>query len=78
MIPHHSLAITRAERFNNDDIRVCELAVEISEAQRREILEMDWLIDDIGDNGAASTPAEARERPVPDFDVDADRECTPD
>ncbi|MCZ7538002.1 MAG: hypothetical protein M5T61_20100 [Acidimicrobiia bacterium] len=22
MIPHHSLAITRSERFNNDDIRV--------------------------------------------------------
>jgi hypothetical protein len=78
MIPHHSLAITRSERFNSDDIRVCELAVGISEAQRREILEMDWLIDDIGDNGAASTPAEARARPVPEFDVDADRECALD
>lgn len=76
MIPHHSLAITRAERFGNDDVRVCELAVEISEAQRREILEMDWLIDDILDNGAATTPAEARERPVPEFDVAADRECS--
>lgn len=76
MIPHHSLAITRAERFNNDDLRVCELAVEISEAQRREILEMDWLIDDIGDNGPASTPAEARNRTVPEFDVAADRTCS--
>ena len=75
MIPHHSLAITRSERFDVDDVRVCELAVEISEAQRREILEMDWLIDDINENGAASTPDEASERPVPQFDVSADREC---
>lgn len=78
MIPHHSLAITRAERFNSSDVRVCELAVEISEAQRREILEMDWLIDDIDENGAASTTAEARERPVPEYDVAADRKCSPD
>jgi hypothetical protein len=75
MIPHHSLAITRSERFNNDDIRVCELAVAISEAQRREVLEMDWLIDDIRENGAATRQAEAREREVPDFDVAADRSC---
>lgn len=75
MIPHHSLAITRSERFGNDDVRVCELAVEISEAQRREILEMDWLIDDINENGAATTPTQAQEREVPQFDVSADREC---
>ena len=75
MIPHHSLAITRSERFHNDDIRVCELAVAISEAQRREILEMEWLIDDIDENGAATTAAEAREREVPDFEVAAEREC---
>ena len=75
MIPHHSLAITRAERFDVDDVRVCELAVQISEAQRREILEMDWLIEDIDENGPASSPAEARERPVPHFDVSADRVC---
>jgi hypothetical protein len=75
MIPHHSLAITRSERFNNDDIRVCELAVEISEAQRREILEMEWLIDDIDQNGAATTRDEARQREVPDFEVAAEREC---
>ena len=75
MIPHHSLAITRAERFNVDDVRVCDLAVEISEAQRREILEMDWLIDDINENGVASTRAEARERPVPEYDVSADLVC---
>lgn len=75
MIPHHSLAITRSERFEVDDVRVCELAVEISEAQRREILEMDWLIDDINENGAATTAAEAQERSVPQFDVSADRQC---
>ncbi|MBN2623561.1 MAG: DUF305 domain-containing protein [Acidimicrobiales bacterium] len=75
MIPHHSLAITRSERFDVDDVRVCDLAVEISEAQRREILEMEWLIDDINENGAASTRAEARERSVPDYDVTAERTC---
>jgi hypothetical protein len=75
MIPHHSLAITRSERFQNEDVRVCELAVEISEAQRREILEMDWLIDDIEENGVAATTAEAEARAVPDFEVAAERQC---
>ncbi len=77
MIPHHSLAITRSERFNVDDVRVCELAVAISEAQRREILEMDWLIADIAQNGPATTPEEAEARPVPDFDRSALRDCPP-
>jgi len=75
MIPHHSLAITRAERSELDDVRVCQLAVEISEAQRREILEMDWLIDDIERNGPATTPEEADARSAPGFEVAADREC---
>ncbi|NYG55310.1 DUF305 domain-containing protein [Nocardioides perillae] len=75
MIPHHSLAITRSERSELTDVRVCELAVEISEAQRREILEMDWLIQDIAENGEADTPAEAEARPVPDFDRPAERQC---
>jgi hypothetical protein len=75
MIPHHSLAITRSERFNVEDVRVCELAVAISEAQRREILEMDWLIDDIAQNGPAATPEEADARQVPDFDRPAARQC---
>ena len=78
MIPHHSLAITRAERFDVDDVRVCELAVEISEAQRREIDEMDWLIEDIEEHGVASTRAEADARPVPTFEADAARACNPD
>jgi len=76
MIPHHSMAITRAERSALADFRVCELAVEISEAQRREILEMDWLIEDIERNGLAETPEEAKARPVPNFEEPADRDCT--
>lgn len=75
MIPHHSLAITRSERFENDDVRVCELAVEISEAQRREIFEMDWLIGDIERNGVAATAEEAEARAVPDYEEAALREC---
>lgn len=78
MIPHHSMAITRAERAQIQDVRVCALAVEISEAQRREILEMEWLIDDIQRHGLATTVEEARSRPVPDFDVAAKRECPPE
>jgi hypothetical protein len=54
---------------------VCELAVEISEAQRREILEMDWLIADIARNGVAATADEAETRPVPEFDEPAARTC---
>ena len=75
MIPHHSLAITRSERAQITDARVCDLAVEISESQRREILEMDWLNEDIRRNGVAATRAEAEARPVPDFEVAAEREC---
>ena len=77
MIPHHSLAITRAERSGLDDVRVCQLAVEISEAQQREILEMDWLIEDIERNGIAETVEQAEARPVPEFEVAADRDCPP-
>jgi hypothetical protein len=75
MIPHHSMAITRSERAELEDVRVCELAVEISEAQRREIHEMSWLIDDIQRNGIAATREEADARPVPSFEEPADREC---
>lgn len=75
MIPHHSLAITRSERPELRDVRVRRLAVEISEAQRREILEMDWLIDDIERNGPAETVEEAESRPVPEYDERAKRRC---
>ncbi|WP_225873386.1 DUF305 domain-containing protein [Cellulosimicrobium composti] len=75
MIPHHSLAITRSERAQISDVRVCELAVEISEAQKREIAEMDWLIADIEENGLATTSEQADARPVPDFTGTALRSC---
>lgn len=68
MIPHHSIAILTSERSNIEDARVRELANEIIRAQRREIREMEWLIEDIARNGAAETPAEAAQRPVPDFE----------
>jgi hypothetical protein len=76
MIPHHSIAILTSERSQIEDVRVCELAVEIIEAQRREIAEMEWLIDDIGDNGAAETATEAAARSVPEFTGTAKRTCT--
>lgn len=78
MIPHHSLAITRSERAGIDDLRVCELAVEISEAQRREIFEMEWLIDDIAANGVAATQQEAEARAVPAYEESAERQCSTD
>jgi hypothetical protein len=75
MIPHHSMAITRSERAQLEDVRVCELAVEISEAQRREIFEMGWLIDDIAENGVATTRDEAASRAVPPYEEPAARRC---
>jgi hypothetical protein len=75
MIPHHSLAITRSERADIVDIRVCELAVEISEAQRREIAEMDWLIADIRENGHVTSADDAETRAVPEFAAGAVRTC---
>jgi len=67
MIPHHSIAILTSERADIDDVRVQELAREIIQAQRREIAEMNWLIDDIQENGEVTTQREAAQRPVPEF-----------
>ena len=67
MIPHHSIAILTSERAEIEDVRVRELANEIIEAQRREIAEMEWLIQDIKDNGIARSEEQASARPVPDF-----------
>ncbi|MCZ2827190.1 MULTISPECIES: DUF305 domain-containing protein [unclassified Modestobacter] len=75
MIPHHSMAITRSERADIDDIRVCQLAVDIIVAQEKEIAEMEWLIEDIEENGEAETQEEALARPVPEFDGSALRDC---
>lgn len=49
MIPHHSVAILTSERSDLTDLRVLALADGIILAQRREIAEMQWLIDDIQD-----------------------------
>lgn len=67
MIPHHSIAILTSERAGIEDVRVRELADGIIEAQRREIDEMDWLLNDIGENGLATTQDAAEQRPVPSF-----------
>ena len=68
MIPHHSIAILTSERADIDDVRVRELADGIIKAQRKEIKEMDWLVEDIEENGPATTQEEAQQRPVPDFE----------
>lgn len=68
MIPHHSIAILTSGRAEIKDVRVRELADAIIEAQHREIKEMNWLLDDILENGIASTEAEAEARPVPEFE----------
>lgn len=67
MIPHHSIAVLTSERATIDDVRVKELANDIIKAQRREIKEMKWLIEDIKKNGKATNEAEASARPVPKF-----------
>lgn len=75
MIPHHSIAILTSEHADIDDLRVCELANEIIKAQREEIAEMDWLIDDIAENGEATTQAEVEARPTPTFTSENVREA---
>lgn len=65
MIPHHSIAILTSERAQIEDVRVRELADEIIAAQRREIKEMEWLIEDIRANGTATSQEEADARPMP-------------
>jgi hypothetical protein len=71
MIPHHSIAILTSERSGIEDVRVRELADAITATQRKEIKEMDWLVQDIEENGPATTKAEADERPVPEFEGSA-------
>ncbi|UAB80036.1 DUF305 domain-containing protein [Marixanthomonas sp. SCSIO 43207] len=67
MIPHHSIAILTSERSQIKDLRVQELAAKISKAQRKEIKEMQWLLNDIKKNGAVVTEKEKEQRPVPKF-----------
>ncbi len=70
MIPHHSIAIMTSERAGIEDVRVRKLANEIIRAQRREIDEMRWLLQDIDENGIATTQAQADARPVPEFEAE--------
>ena len=70
MVPHHSIAILTSERSDLDDVRVQKLAQGISRTQVLEIKEMEWLLQDIEENGPATTQDEAQQRPVPDFDAD--------
>jgi len=62
MIPHHSIAIMTSERAHIRDPRVRELAKDIIVAQRREIAEMKYLIEDIERNGVRT--AERQPRPA--------------
>ena len=67
MIPHHSIAILTSERAGIEDLRVRRLADDIIEAQRREIEQMEWLIEDIRQNGPATTRSQAEARRLPSF-----------
>lgn len=55
MIPHHSIAIMTSERAHLRDPRVRKLAHDIILAQRREIAQMKYLIEDIEANGVRTT-----------------------
>lgn len=68
MIPHHSIAILTSDRAKIKDIRVQKLAEKIIKAQRKEIMEMEWLIKDIKENGTIETEEEKENRPVPKFE----------
>lgn len=72
MIPHHSIAILTSDRAQIEDLRVRELADEIIAAQRREISEMEWLIEDIRENGLVTTQAQLEGRPLPNFEATAE------
>lgn len=74
MIPHHSIAILTSERAKIKDIRVRKLADKIIKAQRKEIMEMEWLIKDIKENGIVETANERQDRPVPKFEGKLNRE----
>lgn len=50
------------------DLRVQTLANDIIRAQRKEIQEMEWLIQDIRENGPVTTEAEKAARPLPKFE----------
>ncbi|TXC69291.1 DUF305 domain-containing protein [Sphingorhabdus soli] len=61
MIPHHSIAIMTSERAHLRDPRTRALAEGIIVAQRREIAEMKYLIEDIEKNGPRPTEKKKQE-----------------
>lgn len=69
MIPHHSIAILTSENAEIRDQRVRKLADQIAATQRREIYEMNWLIEDIRANGIAATDEEAEKRTPPAYSL---------
>ncbi|WP_425388580.1 DUF305 domain-containing protein [Croceicoccus bisphenolivorans] len=68
MIPHHSIAVLTSERTQIKDACARELANGIIRAQRKEIAEIKWLVNDIGANGMAASTEAAKARPVPEFE----------
>lgn len=72
MIPHHSIAIMTSDRAGIEDVRVRELADDIIKAQRKEIKEMAWLINDINANGPVTSEEEKTKRPLPEFEGKVD------
>ncbi len=68
MMPHHSIAVLTSERAGIEDLRVRKLADGIIEAQRREIKEMNWLINDIEAIGVVTKKQDAQARTVPELD----------
>ena len=68
MIAHHSIPVMTSERAGIEDVRVRKLANDIIRAQRREIDQMRWLLEDIDANDVAATQAEAETRPIPEFE----------
>ncbi|OJH45711.1 DUF305 domain-containing protein [Paracoccus sp. SM22M-07] len=66
MIPHHSIAIMTSERAGIEDPRVKKLAMEIRDAQQREIAEMRYLIADAGTADAVHQDPPAKAGTVQD------------
>ncbi|MDN3491726.1 DUF305 domain-containing protein [Winogradskyella bathintestinalis] len=76
MIPHHSIAVLTSERAMIKDVRVRKLADDIIKAQRKEIMEMAWLIKDIKENGIVENESDKETRQIPNFKGHLDKETT--
>ena len=63
MVPHHSIAILTSSRARITDPRVRKIADEIIASQRREIAEMQYLIDALESGRSVDAPDEALAQP---------------